>query len=118
MGAATHNIVIEQGATFELTATWTDEGSPVDLTDVLARMQIRNRYSSPDAYVSVDSDTLGGIAVDALTGVVSVEIPAVQTAALPGRLRGVYDLELLFPSGRVVRLLKGRVRVDPEVTKI
>jgi hypothetical protein len=27
MGAATLNIVIEQGATFELTATWTDGGT-------------------------------------------------------------------------------------------
>jgi|SRR6056297_178303 len=117
MGAATHNIVIEQGATFELTATWTDGGSPVDLTDVLARMQVRKRYTSDEAVLSVDSDTLGGVTVDPLTGVVDVEIPAADTAALPGRLRGVYDLELLFPSGRVVRLLKGRVRVDPEVTK-
>jgi hypothetical protein len=28
MGAATLNIVIEQGATFELSATWTDGGRP------------------------------------------------------------------------------------------
>lgn len=117
MGAVTHNIVIEQGATFELTATWTDGGTPVPLTDVLARMQVRKRFSSEDAYLSVDSDTLGGITIDEPNGVIDVEIPATITAALPGRLRGVYDLELLFPSGRVVRLLKGRVRVDPEVTK-
>jgi hypothetical protein len=117
MGAATLNIVIEQGATFELSATWTDGGDPVDLTDVLARMQVRKKYSSEDAYLDLDSDTLGGITVNELTGKIDVAIPAADTAALPGRLRGVYDLELLFPSGRVVRLLKGRVRVDPEVTK-
>jgi hypothetical protein len=117
MGAATLNIIIEQGATFELTATWTDGGNPVDLTGVIARMMIRKRHSSEEVLLSIDSDTIGGITIDALTGVVDVEVSATLTAALPGRLRGVYDLELLFPSGRVVRLLKGRVRVDPEVTK-
>jgi hypothetical protein len=117
MGAATLNIIIEQGATFDLTATWTDGGSPVVLTGVVARMMIRKRHSSEEVLLSVDSDQIGGITIDEVSGVVTVEISATLTAALPGRLRGVYDLELLFPSGRVVRLLKGRVRVDPEVTK-
>lgn len=117
MGAGVYHIVIEQGATFELTATWLESGNPVPLAGVVARMMIRKRYTSEEVLLSIDSDAIGGITVDEVGGIVTVEISAALTAALPGRLRGVYDLELLFPSGRVVRLLKGRVRVDPEVTR-
>lgn len=118
MGAAVYNIEIEQGATFEMSVTWTDaDDNPEDLTGVLARMQIRKRYKDPDPYVDIDSDMLGGIVVDEPSATISVEIPPTTTSGLPGRLRGVYDLELLFPSGRVVRLMKGRVRVSPEVTR-
>jgi hypothetical protein len=90
---------------------------PVDLTGRRRPDDDPEAHSSEEVLLSIDSDTIGGITVDELTGVVDVEVSATLTAALPGRLRGVYDLELLFPSGRVVRLLKGRVRVDPEVTK-
>jgi hypothetical protein len=39
-----------------------------------------------------------------------------NTAALkPGRY--VYDIELAFPTGKVVRQLQGTITIDPEVTK-
>ena len=118
MAAAQHNITILQGATFDMSATWADDvGNPEDLTGVLARMQVRQSHKSEEVLLDLDSDALGGITLDVPTGKIDVSIAAGLTAALPGRLRGVYDLELEFPGGRVVRLLQGRVRVDPEVTR-
>lgn len=118
MAASKHNITILQGATFDMSAVWADAaGAPEDLTDVLARMQVRKTHRSEEVLLSLDSDAIGGITLDVPTGTISVVASATQTAALPGRLRGVYDLELEFPGGRVVRLLQGRVTVDPEVTR-
>lgn len=118
MGASRHNITILQGATFDLRAVWTDaSGNPEDLTGVVARMQVRKRHNSEEVLLDLDSDTLGGITVDVPAGAIEVEVTPDLTEALPGRLRGFYDLELLFPGGRVVRLLQGRVKVDPEVTR-
>jgi len=118
MAASQHDITILQGATFDMSATWTDDtGNPEDLTGVLARMQVRKSHRSDEVLLNLDSDTLGGITLDIPTAEISIEVTPTLTAALPGRLRGVYDLELEFPGGRVVRLLQGRVRVDPEVTR-
>jgi len=115
MPAATYDIVIEQGSTYQKTITWKDSsGDPVDITNFTARMQIRSRKSSTSTLLSIteaDYITLGGTA-----GTVAISIPAATTAALDFR-RAVYDLELVSSGGIVYRLIEGTVELSKEVTR-
>lgn len=117
MAAATHNITIEQGSVFTLNLVYKDSnGAPVNLTGYSARMQVRQRYSSAEAALSLVSPTnitLGGAA-----GTIVAKATANMTQALDIK-QGVYDLELVPPSGAgdAFRLVEGSVTVTPEVTR-
>lgn len=116
MPAANYDILIEKGATFRLGLTWRDaNGTPVDLTNWSARMQIRESINDAEAAVDLSSPS-AGIALGGTAGTISVTITAAQTAALTIR-RGVYDLEVQDIVGNVTRLLQGAVEVSPEVTR-
>ena len=116
MSAGTYDILIEKGATFQLSLTWkAPNGTPYDLTGYTARMQVRKAYSSTTTLLSLTSANsdivLGGVA-----GTIIVTATATATAAIDAT-RGVYDLELVAPSGVVTRVLKGDVEISPEVTR-
>jgi hypothetical protein len=116
MVASTYDILIEQGATFMLSAIWRDAGgSPIDLTGYTARMQVRQKVTSANAELSLTSQA-GDITLGDEAGTIVVLVSAGDTAALSIR-RGVYDLELESTSGVVTRLLEGVVTVSPEVTR-
>lgn len=112
--SGTCNLTIEQGATWSITITWEVDGSPVDLTDYTARMQIRRKHDSDDALLDITDDdaiTLGGVA-----GTIAILLSDDETAAIPAGLH-VYDLELEASDGTVTRLLQGSCNVDAEVTR-
>jgi hypothetical protein len=46
-----------------------------------------------------------------------ITIPAATTATYDAPLLGVYDLELVSSGGVVTKILKGRLRIDREVTR-
>ena len=110
-------LVIEQGATFRRTFTWLTgtPSAPVNLTGYSARMQIRKTTASSAVYATLTSAN-GGIVLGGAAGTIELFISAVDTAAYSWST-GVYDLELVAPSGDVRRLIGGAVRVDPEVTR-
>lgn len=110
MGAARYAIRIEQGATWKPVLTLRD----TDLTGYTARMQIRPDIDSDT--VLLELTTSNGITIDGPAGQITLHLTDVETTALDWR-EGVYDLELIAPSGDVQRLLKGPVEVDPEVTR-
>lgn len=112
----TVNITIQQGDTYALDVQWIDDttGQPVDLTDASARMQLRTYYSSPGVVLDLSTGT--GITIDALTGRLTIVVPATQTAGLAAQ-SGVYDLEVTFASGVVKKVIRGTYTVDPEVTR-
>lgn len=124
MAAAIKNILIEQGATYlwELTllAGKGLSAPAMDLSGMSLRMQIRPEVASEIVLLSLSSD-LGGITMlpqaGATLGKLRIEITAVQTAALAFE-SAVYDLELLQADGRVIRLYKGSVALDLEVTRL
>lgn len=116
MTAASHNILIEQGATFRYNLIWKDSGGvPVDLTGYTARMQIRRRHTDGTALLSLTS-TAGDIVLGGSAGTVVVVATAAGTATLPAR-PSVYDLELISGDGTVTRLVEGEVTITPEVTR-
>lgn len=115
MPAANYDIVIEQGATFNLSIIWKDaDGNGIDISDCTARMQIRKSYPSNEVVLSLtDTD---GIFIGSVFGSIDIEIPADVTETLDLR-RGAYDLEIENSAGTVTRLLQGAAIISPEVTR-
>lgn len=111
--ATTKNLFIDQGSTFSYSITATDEnGTALSITSgsgYTASGQLRRSYYSV-------SSVAFAAGVTGATGNITFGLGATNTAALkPGRY--VYDIELEYPTGKVVRQLQGTVTVDPEVTK-
>lgn len=111
--ANTKNLFIDQGSNFSYSITATDEyGTALSITagsGYTASGQLRRSY-----YSLTSTSFVAG--VTGATGNITFSLGATSTAALkPGRY--VYDIELLYPSGKVVRQLQGTITVDPEVTK-
>jgi hypothetical protein len=86
------------------------------LAGCTARMQIRQAINSP-VLVSLTSES-GGLILEAeaVTGQIDLVISAEQSALLETR-KAVYDLELVYPSGDVVRLLQGKITISMNVTE-
>lgn len=115
MAAGIWNITIEQGATFDKLITITlPSGDPMPLTGYSARMQIRREVDSASPLIEL-TDANGRIELGGALGTVRLLISATDTAALGDD--GVYDLELVSGTGEVTRLLKGKARLDEEVTR-
>lgn len=114
--AVTHNITIEQGATFQLNLLWKDSlNAPINLTGYTARMQVRRKHS--DAAILLDFTTVNGaITLGGAAGTIVVTGLATLTDDVPAKVC-VYDLELVSPSGFVTRLIEGSATVTPEVTR-
>ena len=111
MPAALYNLTIEQGADYSKSIVIRNaDGSLRDLTGQSFRMQIREHYHSPTvlAQASLNVALANSRATFSLT--------AEQTSALDVK-RAVYDLEMFNSSGNVLRLLKGSVDIEYEVTR-
>ena len=103
------NIVLDQGTTFNMTVNLTnDDLSAKDLTYYTVTSQMRKSY---DATTATSFTTAK---VDA-TGVVTLSLPATETAAVKAG-RYVYDVEIAS-STETLRVLEGLVTVTPNVTR-
>lgn len=115
MIAGVYNFTIDQGATFSRQLTLRDANNALmNLTGYTARMQIRPEIESTEVLVELTTAN-GRIALGGAAGTVTLTIPATVTATIDKE--GVYDLELVTPSSEVHRALKGKVRLEPEVTR-
>ena len=115
MAAADYDLLIEQGATFELSIVWKDNAdTPIDISGYSARMQIRKTYDT-EPVISLTSALGGGITLGGVDGTIDITIPATITDDIEIR-RGRYDLELEL-AGVVTRLIQGAVDISREVTK-
>lgn len=114
MAAGKYDITINQGSTFVLGLTLKKaNGLLFDLTDYTGRCQIRRTHADT---VIVASPV---IAFDSnrKSGKMSLGLSAVITAGITIS-NGVYDLELVDPTGTVIsRILEGKVLVSNEVTR-
>ncbi|MDD2711286.1 MAG: hypothetical protein PHU77_00060 [Simplicispira sp.] len=108
---------IEQGATFDKTYTWKagPAAIPVDLTGCVARAHIRADLPDPAILLALTTET-GRIELGGAAGTIRIYLHATDTAAIDWEA-GVYDLEIEFPDGRVVRRMAGPVSVSPGVTR-
>ncbi|BAU76123.1 hypothetical protein [Metapseudomonas furukawaii] len=87
--------------------------APVDLISCTARMQIRDRPGG-QLLLELGSGPGQGLVIEQ-AGTIRREISAVQTGALPAAA-AVYDLEVTFADGSVLRWVEGPVTVSPQVT--
>lgn len=119
MAAATLDLEIEQGTDYIwlLTLTSPDNGGqPLNLTGCALRGQVRSHHGV-DAGLLYDLAAGGGLTITApQAGQARLSVPGEASAAW-GWSAAVYDIELVDSGGRPLRLLKGAVRVDPEVTR-
>lgn len=112
MAAAYQELFIEQGTTFNTNITLDDvDGSPFDLTNVVAKSQIRKSYYSANTTaeftVSINLPE---------TGVILLSLGAPATANIAAG-RYVYDVAIKDTANNVTRVLEGIVNVIPQVTK-
>jgi hypothetical protein len=114
MSAATTNLIIDQGATWNITFTYKNsDGSPINLTGYTAALQLRTSYDAASAALSLTSGS--GIVLGGTAGTIAVTATATQTGALTAG-EYVYDLEITS-SSVVTRLVQGRITVTPQVTR-
>lgn len=104
-------LIIQQGTTWRRRwrVTDPDTGTPRDLSEWTARGQIRVDHMDPDVLFEWD------VECDA-DGYATVTVNPADSSAWGWR-DGVYDVELVDPAGRVVRIAQGAVRVSAEVTR-
>jgi|LakMenEpi03Aug12_release.lakeMendotaPanAssembly.Ray.scaffolds.fasta_scaffold142596_3 hypothetical protein len=118
----TYKLVIDQGATFRQTfiykaGTTASNATPVNLTGWTARSMMRPSYSSNTVWATWNTEN-GGITLQAegALGRIDMFSTAILTQNIPAG-SGVWDLELVSPSGEVLRILEGPSEVTPEVTR-
>jgi hypothetical protein len=115
--ATKYDITIYRGATFDLSLTWQDSnGNVFDLSSYTdAAMQIRLTPTTPDPpIISLTLDS--GITLGSTAPNIVIDIDATTTNNIT-ILTGVYDLILTDSSGVVTRLLEGKVKISPDVTR-
>lgn len=125
MAAGNYDILIEQGATFEILLTLKDVNAiPINLTNHSFTGNLKKAFTDVTATASFTITPLDQTVVDNV-GKVTVKLTATQTAALETSAKGttrtlstlVYDIESVDNYGFVVRWLQGEAKVSPEVTK-
>jgi hypothetical protein len=113
--AGTHNFTIDQGATFSRRISVKNSDNTVyPLGGCTVQMQIRRDYRSTSPMVTLTSDD-DSISIFTTTGEIVLYLSDEQTRDLTSD--GVYDIEIENASGERFRLLQGKVRLRPEVTR-
>ena len=123
MTAGVYTVAIEQGSTFRLRLTLRlptlvpgEPGELMDLSNFIARMQIRHRTPAPEILYSLTTEN-GGLTLGGAAGTIDMFISDEDTSAFAFR-SAVYDLEIeAVPGGDVTRIIQGPVTVSPEVTR-
>lgn len=121
MTAAAYDLLIEQGATWQVPLlTWSDPShTPINLTGYVIRLQIRPTVDSATVLFVADSSAPAiGVTFGALnaTGVINITATATITTALTFSY-AYYDLVAISPAGYVTRLIQGRVALSTGVTR-
>ena len=108
--ATIQNLYIDQGTTYSLTITVSDQNGDVkDLTDYTVRGQLRK------SYYSSTSTSFTASATSPTDGEITISLTATQTSALKAG-RYVYDIEIESDE-ETLRVLEGIVVINPEVTR-
>lgn len=109
------NLVIDQGADFELPIIYKRDEVPVDITNCIVRAQFRPKYNSEE--IVFDASTLNGfITLEPELGVINFTLPFSATKN-PSHDSGVWDMYIYFPDDKRIKLLTGTFKMNWSVTK-
>ena len=116
--AGTYDIIIDQGATWNLAVQWLDSsGTAVDLTGFDVRSQVRTAYADQGGVVLADLTIGDGVTVtDPAEGKFVLTIDATTSESIRTGSY-VWDVEAQSGPGEVTRLLMGKALVRGEVTR-
>lgn len=89
--------------------------TPVDMTSYTARMTIKNKVGGTVLMSLTSGAPDNRIAIDNALHTITITISASDTAAATWKT-GVYDLEMVAPSGVVTTIFTGNIIVTQEVT--
>lgn len=116
MAAHKTKLAIDQGATFIKEYVCRDDtGALIDLTGCTARAQVRAEVASPSVLLEMTTEN-GKIALGGTAGTITITLSDTETSALSWSA-GEFDMEVVFPGGRVTRFMRGTVSVSPEITR-
>ena len=87
--------------------------TPHDLSGYTARLDIKNKVGGTVLLSLTTANS--GIVIDSSAKTITLNVSATASAALDWKA-GVYDLELVSPTGIVTELLNGSVTVNSEIT--
>jgi hypothetical protein len=117
MAQGIYNMTIEQGSTFSLSLVYKDAANKVvDLSGYSARMQVRSTLSASTVLLEVTTDSVDQMWIVPSAGQINIKLPHSVTALLAPSI-AVYDLELESSGGEVIKLIKGKCRIEGEVTR-
>lgn len=109
--AAVKNLYVDQGTDFSVQLTiYDDNNSPWNLTGYTGQAKIRKSYYSS---TSVNFD-LSFPAVRT-TGIITLELTSSQTSGME-QGRYLYDVVIINPSNKKIRVIEGIVTINPGVT--
>ena len=112
MAAGTYNFTIEQGATFSRLLTLKENDSVMNLTGYSVASQMRSTH---------DSNTVVGTFAGTVSNGSGGEITLAMSNSTTGGIEeGIYQYDVEITngsSGRVTRILQGKVTVTPQVTR-
>jgi hypothetical protein len=108
------DLCINQGATFtqQLTIKASNGANIANIGTAELRSQLRTSYEAVAPTASFSFTW-----VDHSNGIANMTMAATVTAGIPAGSNYVYDVELYFLDGTVYRVLQGKAKVSPEVTK-
>ena len=110
------DLKIYQGSDFLQVVTFlqTAGGTPVDLTGLTGRMQIRQTKAAAAVVMELTTSN-GRLTFGGVTGVVTMTLTAAETETI--LTDGVYDLEFVTNATNAARWLEGSVILSKEVTR-
>ena len=117
MGSAKYCFSIEQGTDLRVPFVLKDsEGMPLNLDGCAFRMQMRKSLYDLDA-VDTLTTANGRIVCEPAAGRFELIFPNDVTEAYPVQAL-LYDIELVTAGSEVRRIVEGRIKVLPEVTRV
>lgn len=112
------DLTIYKGSTYSKIFQWKtgESATPVNLTGCAARMQIRKNVNDSTILDSLTTENSRLEIFDALNGKFKLNVPSTISSAYPFT-SAVYDLEIIFVDGSVIRVIEGCISAIPEVTR-
>ena len=107
---------LDQGSDKTVSFILSDKNGPLDLTGYSAAMQLR-RYAFSEEAIDTLTTCNGRLLLDESAGKVTAKFKHENTEGYPGDTV-LYDLELQSPDGEITRVVEGKIKVSPEVTRV